>query len=70
MRNKLFIVEKLTPDETDYSIAHIVPDFDTAVALCSRDTKMSISAWEYDEHLLRYNYIGQYDCNGKECDKW
>lgn len=68
MVDKLFVVEKLTDDKTDYTIAHLVTDFDVAVALCSRDDTMSISEWTYNKSLYRFEFTCQYDCNGDKVE--
>lgn len=71
MVDKLYVVEKLTDDEKDYTIAHLVTDLDVAVALCSRDNKLSVSEWTYDKSLYRFNYTCSYDCNGNKVkEQW
>lgn len=65
MTEKLFVVEKLTDDKRDYTIAHLVTNLDVAVALCSRDESMSISEWTYNKSLYRFDFTQQYNCKGE-----
>lgn len=62
---KIFLIEQLTTDETDYTVTGMTPNFEHAVALCSRNNRCSISEWEYDETLLQYRYKRSYNCNGE-----
>ena len=62
---KIFLIERLTTDETDYTVIGMTPNFNHAVALCSRNNKYSISEWEYDDTLLQYRYKRSYNCKGE-----
>lgn len=62
---KIFLIEQLTADEKDYTVTGMTPNFEHAVALCSRNNRCSISEWEYDETLLQYRYKRSYNCKGE-----
>ena len=36
---KIFLIEQLTTDEKDYSVIGMTPNFEHAVALCSRNNR-------------------------------
>ena len=65
MTEIVFLIEKLTADETDYSVVGMTTDFETAKALAQRTNNCNISEWEYCDRFKRYRYVHSFTSEGR-----